>query len=276
MAFDILSTPVAQLWLERMSGRDQWCLDDPTRFYGFHDREREQHIAEHMINQCIDTINSYLPIIQKPFTSAKDQDMLNYLHNIFERYHGQLDQQNHDFWLQAPEQVRQALARLNIAVHRCECLDQHQPRVVCTWWGMPKTQHLDLVLQQSYGQLGADFGGVYLNYVEIGKTAHDMAHDDDQYMAPDMFRPFDHYSADFYITFFDQTPQDLEPDLDRIRLYFDQHRDFFLAHGIHTAQDVRMLPLRHKVAQLNFDHADRSAILDLVRQNQIITKVEIA
>jgi hypothetical protein len=250
-------------------------MDDARRFYGFHSREREADIAHQAIQRCISTINAHRPIIERPFTSIHDQDIMNYLHNIFERYHGQLDQQHHEFWLQAPASVRQALAQLNVAVHRCECLDRPEPRVVCTWWGMPKTEHLDLDLQQRYGSLTSDFGGVYLNYVEIGKTAQDMARDNDHYMADDMFRPFDHYSADFCINFFSQTLQDVLPELERIERFWSQHRNFFDRFGINHADDVRMKPLRHKVAQLVFDKQRESAILGMIRSNQIVTKVEI-
>jgi hypothetical protein len=276
LEFTILDTPVARLWLERMHLRHQWPMDDSRRFYGFNTPEREADMAWHMIQQCIQRINAHAPIIELEFTSVHDQDMLNYLHNIFERYHGALDQQHHDFWLSAPMQVREALAQLNVAVHRCECLDRREPRVVCTWWGMPKTQRLDLDLQARHGQLGSDFGGVYLNYAEIGKTALDMVRDDDHYMAADMFRPFDHFSADFCINFFDQSLGEAEADIAKIQEFFLEHRGFFDRLGINHARDVRMMPLRYKVAQLMFDTQDRSAILDMLRNNQMVTQVKIS
>lgn len=276
LEFAILDTPVAGLWLERMRLRHQWPMDDDRRFYGFNTPEREADTAQRMIQQCIQRINAHAPIIERDFTSVHDQDMLNYLHNIFERYHGALDQQSHDFWLAAPMQVREALAQLNVAVHRCECLARREPRVVCTWWGMPKTEHLDLDLQKQHGQLGSDFGGVYLNYAEIGKTALDMMRDDDHYMDDSMFRPFDHFSADFCINFFDQSASEAEADVERIQEFFLRHRTFFARFGIDHARDVRMLPLRHKVAQLMFDIPDRSVILDMLRNNQIVTKVKIS
>lgn len=273
--FDILSTPIAELWLERMSIRDQWPLDDPTRFYGFNDIEIETNVAETMIRDCISTINQYAHVIDREFTSVDDQDLMNYLHNIFEKYHGMLDQQNHEFWTNAPLHVRKALADLNVAVHRCESVRSQKPRVVCTWFGMPKTQHLSLELQEKYGLLGANFGGVYLNYVEIGKTARDMAHDDDQYMADEMFKPFDFYSADFVISFHDESVEETESISKMIHDYFEKNKDFFGKFGITSANDTRMKPLRYKVAQLNFELSDKHAILDLVKNNQVVTQVQV-
>lgn len=275
LKFQILDTPIADLWLDRMAGRHQWPLDDPRRFYNFGTPEQEELTAIEKIQHCIKTINSYQPIIERQFNSLRDQDTLNYLHNIFERYHGMLDQQNHEFWQQAPESVRKALADLNISVHRCEGLSSRQPRVVCTWFGQPKTHQLPLDLQASHGQLGHDFGGVYLNYVEIGKTARDLAHDDDQYISDEMFKPFDFYSSDFVITFSSVSPKEMDPVLHSIDLYFDRHRGFFEAHGITSSRHTRMLPLRFKVAQLDYEPTEKNAILSMIRENQIITSVEI-
>ena len=275
MQFKLEDTPITDLWLDRMSKRHAYPLDDARRFYHFNPISDEETRAVHMITECIDTINQHQLIIDRPFSSVYDKDLLNYLHNIFERYHGMLDRQNHEFWNHAPATVRQALADLNIAVHRCESLSAHRPRVVCTWFGMPKTEKLDLQMQKQYGQLGCDFGGVYLNYVEIGKTAADLARDNDVYIADEMFQPFNHFSADFVMTFYQQTADQLKDTLQQIDLYFQSHRAFFSQHGIESSDDVRMLPLRYKVAQLDCIDHEQCAIFDLIRQNQHITSVEI-
>lgn len=275
LRFDILDTPVADLWIDRMNLRHRWPLDDPSRFYGFNDLETEIKIAEDMIKRCTATINQHAYIIEKEFTSVHDQDLMNYLHNIFERYHGMLDQQDHDFWHNAPDHVRKALANLNIAVHRCESLRHRRPRLVCTWFGMPKTQTLPLDLQEKYGRLDCDFGGVYLNYVEIGKTAFEMMLDDDQYMADEMFKPFNFFSADFYITFYKQSVKEMQPLVEKIGRYVEDNKEFFSRFGISDPNDVRIRPLRHKVAQLNFESLTQSAILDLIKQNQTVTKVDL-
>jgi hypothetical protein len=120
-----------------------------------------------------------------------DQDTLNYLHNIFERYHGLLYQQNSEFWMSAPDRVRTALADLNLAVHRCETAQSAQnTRLVCTWYGQPKQYTMPLTMQQQYGTTNPPWGSVCLNYCEIGKTLEDLARDNDCYIGDDAFRPF--------------------------------------------------------------------------------------
>ena len=134
LKFRIRPTALSALWLDRMQHRYQYPLDHPDRFYGFDDPATEKSRAVSMIQRCIIIINNYKRIIRREFEYT--QDCLNYLHNIFEKYHGLLDQQTSDYWTHAPIEVRTALAELNLAVHRCEdAVTQSMPRLLCTWFG---------------------------------------------------------------------------------------------------------------------------------------------
>lgn len=268
--FEIRNTPVADLWAERMHNRVAWPLDHPDRFYGFGTLEQEQQKAQQYILQCIEIINSHSPLIQRQFEWT--QDCLNYLHNIFETHHGLLDQQTSEIWQSAPGTVKQALAELNLAVHRCEtAMQPPRPRFVCTWFGMPKTHQLDSELQGAYGDYQIKFGTVYLNYCEIGKTVEDLAYDNDKYIADDAFRPFSHYSADFNVQFHDQ---DLSTKYEQIQRYIDQHRDFFVAKNITSVYNVQAQPLRFPVADLIYS-GNRDKLVAEIAQRQWVSNVEI-
>jgi hypothetical protein len=270
LKFKIRNTPVAELWLERMQCRGTYPLDHPDRFYGFDTPEQEQARAVFIIQQCIDTINSHSRIISQPFEYT--QDCLNYLHNIFERYHGLLDQQDTEYWNTAPVHVQQALADLNIAVHRCEtALVPSNPRLVCTWFGMPKTHQLTTELQRTYGTADIEFGTVYLNYCEIGKTVEDLAHDNDKYIADDAFKPFNHYSADFNIQFRSRSLTHKYPSIDN---YIQQRQDFFLARGIESVYNIKAQPLRFPVADLDYS-GDHINLLEMIAQRQHVQHVII-
>lgn len=271
LRFAVRQNPIADAWLERMSQRDAWPMDDPTRFYGFDSKPKEILTAENLILRCIETINDIEPVIDRPFTSVHDQDYLNYLHHIFETYHGLLDQQTHEFWRRAPDAVRQALAQLNIAVHRCESLGSPRPRLVCTWFGMPKIYKLDPDRAVQYGSMTVPSGTVCLNYVEIGKTLEDLAQDQDQYIEDDAFQPWQRYSADFFVPFFDI---DTRANLPVMEKYLDQHRDFFVARGIENVYNAQVLPMRYPVADLE-DSRSQSELTDLIQQRQYITRVSI-
>jgi hypothetical protein len=245
-------------------------MDNPDRFYGFGTAQQEQQRAVDMIQQCIATINAHDPIIDRDFEYT--QDGLNYLHNIFERYHGLLDQQTSEYWHSAPDTVRQALANLNLAVHRCEAAQRPpRPEFVCTWFGMPKTQCLSTELQQQYGEPTIKFGTVYLNYCEIGKTVEDLTRDNDQYISEDAFRPFGYYSADFFVACYDLDLTSMYP---RIQNYIESQQNFFSKHNIYNAQDIQASPLRFPVADLEYTGTQQQLITQ-IRSRQLVREVTV-
>jgi len=270
LKFQVLDTPVAELWIERMQSRANYPLDDPERFYGFGSPAEEETRAEQFINECITTINNFEPIIEREFTNIRDQDCLNYLHHIFEVYHGLLDQQTHEFWQRAPKEVQQALANLNIAVHRCETASREpQPRFVCTWYGLPKTKTLTPDLIGAYGVLKPEFGTVCLNYCEIGKTAEDLMQDNDQYIADDAFRPFQYYSADFVVRMFSESRDQVNDKMAKLKEYHNKHIDFFSSRGYNNLYSYAIAPYRFPVAQLIRPRDPAQIVADIAARQHI-------
>ena len=240
LRYKIRDTAIAQRWAEKVDAcikRHQ--IDDPGRFYGFDDYETEKHRAITAINKCCDTINDYQLIIQRKINDSIDQDTLNYLHHIFEVYHGLLDHP-HEFFISAPKNVREALAQLNIEVHRCESFVNESsrrimPRHIVTWFEMERNTELR---PEDYDHF-TDFyqpGTIYLLYVEIGKTLEDLAIDNDQYIAAEAYKPFRHYTADFVVRFFGTSTETWKNNRKHIKAYYDEHKEFF---------EDRGLPLSH-------------------------------
>lgn len=275
LRFRLIDSPITDLWLERMSARTQYPLDHPDRFYGFDNSEQEISRAVESVQSCIRTINLHEVIIDREFNSVNDQDGLNYLHNIFERYHGLLDRQDHQYWKHAPLPVRKALAELNLAVHRCEtAAGRNHPRFVCTWFGLPKTKTIAPELIQHYGTINPAFGTVYLNYVEIGKTLEDLAQDNDIYIDDNAFKPFSHYSADFAVRFADVDQPEIDSKLRVMRAYYDKNKTFFSERGYHSFESPELLPYRLPVAQIS-TKIPAPQLIDLIQQQQYITQVYI-
>lgn len=260
---------VTEKWVQRvLLAQAKYSIDDPGRFYGFGSIEQQTAEAVTRINTCIRTINKHKQLIDRTVTKITDQDTLNYLHHIFEVYHGLLDQQTHEYWLNAPPEVRAALADLNILVHRCETTARGaKPRHVVTWYGLPKTETL---AEEDYSLFEPDvkFGTMYLNYVEIGKTFEDLVADNDQYIHDEAFQPFRHYSADFNVKFWDyrQTPEEYAI----LKQYYDSNQDFFTQRGVYwghphlstglipladlddSSDDVKLLTTRQWVKSVTF------------------------
>lgn len=275
LVFDIVDSPIALLWYQRWLAAAPYPLDHPNRFYGFGSREQDRLQALSEIQRCIHVINAHQPIIQRTISDIDDQDTLNYLHHIFEQYHGLLDQQHTDFWQAAPRPVREALAELNLAVHRCESVQRlNRPRLVCTWFGLPKTHSLSDYVIKRYGILDPGFGSVCLNYVEIGKTLLALAKDDDKYIAAEAFQPFRHYSADFVVRFHDFAESEINDNLELSRSYFAQHQEFFRSQGFTSADDPRLMPYHFPIAQLR-ETMPRPQLLHEIAQRQLIKEVKV-
>lgn len=265
---------VVDKWCEQLIlAQAQYQIDDPTRFYGFGKITDQQIDSVYRINTCIDSINSFEKIIDRKLTDINDQDTLNYLHHIFEIYHGLLDQQTHELWLRAPLEIRKSLADLNVLVHRCESAQRKcEPRHVVTYYGLPKTKTLDLA---DYSHFTDDykFGTVYLNYVEIGKTLEDLTQDNDQYIADEAFRPFKHFSADFNVKFWNEDPRQLYEKHVKIKKYYDSNQKFFTDRGLYWGHEYLQngsIPL----ADLNYS-GDPQDLLENLQTHQYVTRVEL-
>jgi hypothetical protein len=275
LQFQVQDHPVAQLWTQRMALRDQYPLDDPDRFYGFDSQQEEETRALTQIQATCAKINSWNPIIERTIESVTDQDTLNYLHYVFEQWHGLLDAEpTHPTYGVFPQQIRQHLADLNVDVHCCESVARgNRPRFVCTWYGLPKTQVLSDELLQ-YGTINPKFGSVCLNYCEIGKTLEDLTQDNDNYISDTAFRPFEHYSADFNVRMHSESMDYVSEKLCRMQDYYNQHRGFFLDRGFATFQDPRLLPLRFPVAEL-IETMPRQQLIQEISKRQHITQVSL-
>lgn len=228
LQYKLRNHTVTQKWINQLLlAQQHYSIDTPNRFYGFGTVAEQTADALQRINQCVAIINSHKPIVNRTLIDVADQDTLNYLHNIFEVYHGLLDQQTHDVWQSAPQQVRLALADLNLLVHRCESISRGaQPRHVVTYYGLPKTELL-AIEDYALFEPNLQFGTVYLNYVEIGKTLDDLALDNDSYISDEAFQPFRHYSADFNVKFYSTEHRQVIEQSAIIKQYYDKNNKFF-------------------------------------------------
>ncbi len=226
--FKLLENDLVPLWVQAVCDAQNAGvpIDDPTRFYGFYSKQQEVATAITSINQCVDTINNYSHLIDRTLSNIDDQDTLNYLHHIFEIYHGLLDQP-HEFFLTAPPEVKKSLSDLNILVHRCESISRGSPpRHVVTYFGLPKNRlladnHYELLTNEH------EFGTVFINYAEIGKTLSELMTDNDDYISPDAFKPVKHYSADFVVRYWNTNPLAIQEKNAKIQAYHKRHYDFF-------------------------------------------------
>ena len=218
--YKLRQTNIAQKWAQRvlLAQEKGYPIDDPSRFYGFGSvAEQEARALAHM-KMLTDQISKLRTESLPELASVYDQDTLNFLHHVFEVEHGLLDAKD------TSSDLAQLLGELNVHVHRCESIQRGaHPRHVVTYYGLPKTETLTDD-DCEYFETDIKFGRVYINYVEIGKTLHDLFLDNDQYIKPDAFRPFNHYSADFAVQLYNDPRLGLVSELET---YYNNNKDYF-------------------------------------------------
>lgn len=272
--YSVLGHAVASRWVKKLQAAHtaSYAIDHPDRFYGFGSHQQQVQDALHRINQCVYIINQFKPIVDRKLTDINDQDTLNYLHHIFEVYHGLLDDPS-EFFQSAPESVQRGLAELNICVHRCERVGRNtipKPSHTVTYYGLPKTDQLVLRDYAMFNDL-MKFGGVYLNYVEIGKTITDLAQDQDQYIDDQAFKPFRHYSADFYVTLYNSDAKSAGKIRSNINDYYIKNSQFFINQGLDINHPY-LKPGSIQVAEIRPGYTD---IVEQLATRQWVKSVQI-
>lgn len=263
--YRLLDHDVVQRWAQLVEvSKEQYPIDDPGRFYGFGSVEAQEADALQRISRCIGRIKMYDIPVERRLYDVRDQDTLNYLHNIFERHHGLLDQQADG----VDPGLRAVLCDLNLLVHRCESVARGaRPRHVVTWYGMPKicrytaddfTRFTDRV----------EFGTVFLNYAEIGKTIEHLSVDRDDYIGDDAFQPYRHYTSDFVVKFWENTDDEMHETRQRVYDYYHRNQEFFQQRGIEWG-DARLSTGSLPVARL-----DQPLSLEELEPRQWVRSVE--
>ena len=274
LSFVIGETNIAQRWARKLhfAISKRYKLDDPRRFYGHTSLSKESKDTLKWITECIDTINDHDPIIERSISRLDDQDTLNYLHSMFEQYHGQLGEPT-GWYESAPEPVQRAIAELNVLVHRCESLVRGaKPRLVCTYYRMPKQ---DCLAWSDYDLMTdhTAFGDLCLNYCEIGKTLEDFWRDQDEYVTAQTFKPFKYFSADFNVRLYELNAEELQEQRTGIAEYYDANREQFESAGIRDRRHPHLKAGTIVVAQLIPEHRDKA--LTVFAEHSYVSAIEL-
>ena len=274
LSFVIGETNIAQRWARKLhfAISKRYKLDDPRRFYGHTSLSKESKDTLKWITECIDTINDHDPIIERSISRVDDQDTLNYLHSMFEQYHGQLGEPT-GWFESAPDTVQKAIAELNVLVHRCESLVRGaKPRLVCTYYRMPKQ---DCLAWSDYDLMTdhTAFGDLCLNYCEIGKTLEDFWRDQDEYVTAQTFKPFRYFSADFNVRLYELNAEELQEQRTGIAEYYDANREQFESAGIRDRRHPHLKAGTIVVAQLIPEHRDKA--LTVFAEHSYVSSIEL-
>ena len=281
LTYNINDTSIAQRWAKLLAESiEKYSIDDPERLYGFDTETLERQRAIDAINKCVDTINDYKPgFVERRMTSELIQDDLNYLHHIFEVYHGMLNEP-HEFYLAAPTEVQQALGQLNIEVHRCEAMAEGTvrkmlPTHLVTYYDMPRGPEHRLLEDADYEHFTDfyEFGTVYLLYVEIGKTLQDMSIDNDDHIGDEAYKPFRHYASDFVIRYFGTSHETWNNYRKLFRKHYEENQDFYDAR--YNYSHIYNRPGNIPLAKLQ-THLSPEEVVAEIQKRQFVSNIELS
>ena len=281
LTYNINDTSIAQRWAKLLAESvEKYSIDDPERLYGFDTETLERQRAVDAINKCVDTINDYKPgFVERRMTSELLQDDLNYLHHIFEVYHGMLNEP-HEFYLAAPTEVQQALGQLNIEVHRCEAMAKGTirkmlPTHLVTYYDMPRGPEHRLLEDADYEHFTDfyEFGTVYLLYVEIGKTLQDMSIDNDDHISDEAYKPFRNYASDFVIRYFGTSHETWNNYRKLFRKHYEENQDFYDAR--YNYSHIYNRPGNIPLAKLQ-THLSPEEVVTEIQKRQFVSNIELS
>ena len=228
-------------------------ISEPWAIYGNKYWTKERAINH--INEMIDICNRISPsMFAKKISESYTQDDMNYIHSVFEKHHGKLDE-----WLDNPvfqndkaNELRLALSAINQAVHRLED-DRQYMRVV--YFDTPKTQRFT---NEDYALFTASrtFGGLYTLYADVGKNLESLATDNDNHHHD--FVPNTHLSSDFIIYFYDNNGEYRKSKSDQ---YLEKNWQYFEDKG-YKQNDPRLTIGAIKLASLNYEN--KQDVIDTV------------
>ena len=281
LTYNINDTSIAQRWAKLLAESiEKYSIDDPERLYGFDTEALERQRAVDAINKCVDTINDYKPgFVERRMTSELIQDDLNYLHHIFEVYHGMLNEP-HEFYLAAPTEVRKALGQLNLEVHRCEVMSKGTirkmlPTHLVTYYDMPRGPEHRLLEDADYEHFTDfyEFGTVYLLYVEIGKTLQDMSIDNDDHISDEAYKPFRNYASDFVIRYFGTSHETWNNYRKLFRKHYEENQDFYDAR--YNYSHIYNRPGNIPLAKLQ-THLSPEEVVTEIQKRQFVSNIELS
>lgn len=207
---------------------------EPDRMYNFPNNEWTEEKLVSELNECITKINKNEKVIEHFAYVGMQQDRLNILHHYFEELRGGVLTPT-NFWNDADEDVRYALERYNIIIHRAESfyhnrtLDANSPRIVCRF----KDRIRYPLEDEDYEKftLIRKFGEVYINYCEVGKPLYDVFKDGDDIVGEDNIRPLQYYSCDFNVSFHERSFRSAFLFLCKMDEWWDRNHNYLTSLG---------------------------------------------
>lgn len=194
LKFKLLNHSFTKKWVDRVleAQQNQYVISEPWAIYNMNNEMNETFVLKNL-NELIKKIDDVELLFGFSLESIRDQDKLNKIHAVFEKYHGKLDQWQHNkLFENKPNDFRKNLSEINQFVHACES-QNGSPKIRVVWFDLPKKFTFT---EEDYALFTNQrkFGSLYHLYADVGKNIESLAEDNDVHH--DDVVPNIHYSAD--------------------------------------------------------------------------------
>jgi hypothetical protein len=222
-----LDNTLGQAWSAMLTKAidDGFYCNEPKRIYALNDKWNNDGIMDN-IKGCINIINEYKE------GTIEFKDNLNYLHKYFEDFMLP-DTTQHQFYLDAPEEVKEAIREFNILIHRREHskrLSKHGKIVVSLDHENIKLRQKRRMTEEEASSFNNNIiaGDVVLKYCHKGKKILDIFIDDEitnRHVSAENITPHTDISPDFKIYFKDPFRSDFP---ERWEKWLVKNKQFFV------------------------------------------------
>lgn len=230
LQYQVYETDIAIRWYSALA---EQCnnnneISEKDRLYNFPDGTWTEEKLVQELNSCIAIINSQEEVVHHIAFTGMPQEHLNHLHHYFENLRGGVLSPT-DFWHRSNLQVRNALERYNVIIHRAENFyhnitqEKNFPRIVCRFANRQRCDMVDA--DYTHFTLLRKFGEVYINYCEVGKPLYDIYKDGDDIVGEDNIRPLRYYSPDFTAYFHSSSNKNVQRFLSGMDKWWDKNHD---------------------------------------------------
>jgi hypothetical protein len=281
--FDIVETNIAKKWAIEV--KKDYTIYENDRFINWPNSKKDKIYYVNELNKQMQIVDDYVPNII-PFFLEEDranQNSFNILHKFFEDIRGPIVEAT-PFFNVAPENVKIAINRFNIMIHEFESYisDKHNThpessRIIVTFNDRDRFKLEDE--DYDHFTMYRNFGGVYINYCEVGKTIQDVLEDDDQIIGNSNIRPLSYYSADFQVKF-GSTMKDTSYKslMEKLKTQYESKREFFENLGLFYDKKLALgLISVAKINRVNSGFMDKSEveIINSLSEFNIVAKTKI-
>ena len=175
----------------------------------------------------------------------------------------------HD-WFAKNQTTHELLATMHRHLHSLEgCMWGNPPYIQVGWSQTPRFQfdesdYLNFTEERKFGE-------IELTYCHIGKDPHNIFLSKDE-LRDNVFVPYTHYSADFFVWFGTEHGQGDNTDFWK---WFDDNYQWFQSRTEWTPRDPRIALGRYKVADIVLDDFSNKEVASMIQKNPKILNLRV-